>query len=83
MAKPKTPQIGIAAMQALGATLEKPLQEETWDYLMNKSRDQDMFYFFIGLNINYKTRHFLVEKFKADYELVRIIVSCVLLEQFS
>ena len=45
---------------------------ETWDYLNTKSRDQDLFYYFIGLQQNHKTRHFLVENFRKDYEKVNI-----------
>lgn len=37
---------------------------------MTKSRDQDLFYYFTGLQMNYKTRHFLVEHFRKDYEEV-------------
>ena len=44
---------------------------------MTKSRDQDLFYFFSGLNENYGSRHFLAEKFKANYDAVRLLLSCV------
>ena len=37
---------------------------------MTKSRDQDLFYFFIGLQTNPKTRHFLVNRFRDDYDNV-------------
>lgn len=70
IAKPKTPQIALAAMQSLGATEEKALQEDAWDYLMNKSRDQDIFWYMLGLRDNHKTRRFLAEKFKANYDIV-------------
>ena len=48
----------------------RALAEETWEYIMTKSRDQDIFYFFSGLQSNPKTRHFLVEHFRKDYDKV-------------
>lgn len=71
IAKPATPQMGIAAMRAMGATDDAALREETWEYIMTKSRDQDLFYFFVGLQENPKSRHFLAEKFKENYDDVR------------
>ena len=38
---------------------------------MTKSRDQDLFYYFVGLSMNPHTRHFLVKKFRQDYDAVR------------
>ncbi|KIP07998.1 hypothetical protein PHLGIDRAFT_105051 [Phlebiopsis gigantea 11061_1 CR5-6] len=66
--KPKTPQMGIAAMRAMGAPTDRALRDETWDYLMNKCRDQDIFYFFAGLLDNYGARHYVGEQFKGAYD---------------
>ena len=38
---------------------------------MNKSRDQDLFYYFSGLHENTATRHFLIDNFRKDYDTVR------------
>ncbi|GJE96509.1 aminopeptidase [Phanerochaete sordida] len=64
----KTPQVKRAAMVALGATRDRDLQEETWSYIMTKARDQDLYSYFAGLQGNPTARHFLAEKFKADYD---------------
>jgi len=69
-AKPQTPQMGNAAMTALGASADKALQETTWKYIMTKARDQDLYYFFVGLQRNHTARRFLVENFKADYDVL-------------
>ena len=71
--KPKTPQMGIAAMRAMGAPTDRALQDETWDYLMNKCRDQDIFYFFAGLLDNYGARHYVAEQFKGACDVVRAL----------
>ena len=47
---------------------------------MSKSRDQDLFYFFSGMNENYKSRHFLAEKFKENYDAVRYSVTQSMLQ---
>lgn len=39
---------------------------------MKKSKDQDIFYYFFGLYDNPDTRHFLVDNFRRDYELVSL-----------
>ncbi|KAJ3554813.1 hypothetical protein NM688_g2912 [Phlebia brevispora] len=64
----KNPSIKISAMRAMGAPKDLSLAEETWNYILNKSRDQDIFYYFGGLAANHKTRHFLLEHFKKSYE---------------
>ncbi|KAJ3551896.1 hypothetical protein NM688_g4446 [Phlebia brevispora] len=64
----KNPSIRISAIHAMGAPKDLTLAEETWDYILNKSRDQDIFYHFGGLAVNHKTRHFLLEHLKQSYE---------------
>lgn len=58
-------------MCAIGATKDLALAEETWEHVMTKSRDQDIFYYFAGLHFNPKTRHFLVQSFRKNYDAVR------------
>lgn len=40
--KPKTPTAANAAMKAVGATQDVDLLNKTYDYILNKSRDQDV-----------------------------------------
>lgn len=42
--------------------------EETWKYVMTKTRDQDLMVFFRGFFANHNKRHFLVNKFREDYD---------------
>lgn len=69
---PKNPMSGVHAMRTLGATTDMDLARETFDYLMTKARDQDLFYYFAGLQRNHKTRRFLASAFKEHYQTVRI-----------
>ena len=41
---------------------------ETWQYVMNKSRDQDVPVFFSSFRSNLTKRHFLIDKFKEDFD---------------
>ncbi|EKM55868.1 uncharacterized protein PHACADRAFT_256779 [Phanerochaete carnosa HHB-10118-sp] len=68
--KPPTPQMGNAAMRALGASTDRSLQEETWKFITTRARDQDLYYFFAGLQGNHAARRFLAEKFKTDYDVL-------------
>ncbi|KAF8633724.1 hypothetical protein AX17_004382 [Amanita inopinata Kibby_2008] len=65
--QPKTPTAKIAAIIAMGATEDPKLIKETFDFIMMKSRDQDMMYFFRGLETNFKTRRALAQFFKDEY----------------
>lgn len=56
---------------ALGANQDSVLIKETFDYILNKSRDQDIMYYFRGLQLNFKARRALGDFFKANYETVR------------
>lgn len=48
--KPKTPTAASAAMMAVGATENQGHLEETYEYIMSKSRDQDVSFCY-GLNM--------------------------------
>jgi aminopeptidase 2 len=66
--KPKTPTLGMAAMRAMGANPDPEYVNETFDYILNKSRDQDVIYYFRGLQLNFKARRDLAKFFKDNYD---------------
>lgn len=55
----------------MGATENPELIQKTFDFVMTKSRDQDVLYFFRGLGTNFKARRTLVQFFQNDYDAVR------------
>lgn len=57
---------------AMGATEDPELLQETFQFILNKARDQDVVYFFRGLAVNPKARRPLVQFFKNEYEKVNI-----------
>ena len=44
--------------------------EEVWEYIMTKSRTQNLPSFFRGLQANHGARHFLAQKFKENFDTV-------------
>ncbi|KAI0811123.1 leucyl aminopeptidase [Irpex lacteus] len=70
LGKPKSPTVERAAMRALCASQSTELAEETWKYIMTKSKDSDVPYFFSSFRHNLGKRHFLLEKFRQDYEVL-------------
>ena len=56
---------------AMGSSPDLQLINETLGYIMTKSRDQDVIYFFAGLSRNNKDRRIVVEFFKNNYDAVR------------
>lgn len=66
----KTPTTKLAAIRAMGATNDPVLIAETIDYTLTKSQDQDLKYFFVGLQANFKTRRMLTQMFKDNYETI-------------
>lgn len=62
----------------MGATRDSALINSTLDFMSNKSRDQDVLYFFVGLSRNEGARRLLADFFKKQYDVVRfcIIVDC-------
>ncbi|OCH95247.1 hypothetical protein OBBRIDRAFT_788437 [Obba rivulosa] len=66
--KPKNPASGVNAMRVLGQTADMDLARATFDYILNDARDQDLFYYFMGLQRNYKTRRFVSSAFKEHYQ---------------
>lgn len=69
--KPKNPASGVAAMSCMGATRDIELAKATFQYMMTEARDQDVYYFFGGLQANIVTRRYLTEAFKENYDKVR------------
>ncbi|KAF8921527.1 leucyl aminopeptidase [Mucidula mucida] len=63
----KTPTSKLAAMIALGQTQDPALIQETFDYLLTSSRDQDFVYFLRGLSSNFKSRRQTAQVFKDNY----------------
>ncbi|KAF7792586.1 hypothetical protein EIP86_003680 [Pleurotus ostreatoroseus] len=78
MSKGKTPTSATAAMYALCSTTNPLLIEKTFKILLDEARDQDVIYFFEGLQSNPKTRRALCEFFKEHYELV---LKCIVSER--
>ncbi|KAJ7063121.1 leucyl aminopeptidase [Mycena amicta] len=66
--QPKTPTARIAAIYAMGRTEDAALLEKTFSYILNKSRDQDIIYFFRGLQSNVYARRKVPEFFKSNYD---------------
>ncbi|KAJ7046577.1 leucyl aminopeptidase [Mycena alexandri] len=62
--KPKTP---TARLYAMGSTQDPALLEKTFDYILTKSRDQDIVYFFRGLQTNNLAKKKLAVFFKDNY----------------
>jgi len=66
--KPKNPASGVAAMSCMGSTRDIELAKATFQYMMTEARDQDVYYFFGGLQANIFTRRYLAEAFKENYD---------------
>ncbi|KAJ7905297.1 leucyl aminopeptidase [Mycena olivaceomarginata] len=63
--KPKTP---TARLTAMGSTRDPALLDETFSYILTKSRDQDITYSFRGLQANTHARRRLAAFFKENYD---------------
>jgi hypothetical protein len=55
-------------------TQDVKLIEETFEYLLTNVRDQDVLYFFIGMQENIAARRLLAQFFKDKYDIVRFII---------
>jgi hypothetical protein len=56
----------------MGQSPDPKLIDETLEYILTKARDQDVVYFFGGLNKNSKDHRIVVEFFKKNYDAVRV-----------
>lgn len=61
--------------RAMGATQDKSLLDRTFDFAMNKARDQDVIYFFYGIAPNKKFRRELGRLFEENFDRVRCLAS--------
>jgi len=68
--KPKTPSEKISAIRAMGATEDSALLDETTKFITNKSRDQDIIYFFGGLEGNFTARRKLTKYLQDEYDVL-------------
>ncbi|KJA27394.1 hypothetical protein HYPSUDRAFT_131428 [Hypholoma sublateritium FD-334 SS-4] len=68
--KPKTPSEKTAAILAMGATQDVALLEEMTRFITDKSRDQDIVYFFISLGANFKARRLLTKYLEDNYDVL-------------
>jgi aminopeptidase 2 len=58
----------IQYRSAMGQSPDPKLIDETLEYILTKARDQDVVYFFGGLNKNSKDHRIVVEFFKKNYD---------------
>ncbi|KAI0064922.1 leucyl aminopeptidase [Artomyces pyxidatus] len=65
---PDTPSVKTSAIRALGASPDPQLLETTFDIILTRSRNQDVMYFFHGLQENFKARRFLRASFEKHYD---------------
>jgi hypothetical protein len=66
---------------AMGASNDTTRSRETLSYAMEKSRDQDLIYFFRGVSGNYKTLREVTKFFKENYDTVRHFPTLCLVHQ--
>lgn len=69
-ATPKNPSQGTAALRGLAHTWDAEVLEDAWRYMMEDVRVTDLCYMIAAMGYNPRARRFLVERFKADYELL-------------
>ena len=61
----------------MGATEDAALLDATTKFITNKSRDQDIIYFFGALALNFKARRKLTNYLQDEYDVVSSTVVCV------
>ncbi|PCH39551.1 hypothetical protein WOLCODRAFT_29621 [Wolfiporia cocos MD-104 SS10] len=66
--KPKHPSAGVAAIIGMGSTQDVDVAKDTFKFMMDDARDQDVYLFFAGLGGNPATRRFLAQAFKDNYD---------------
>ncbi|KAJ8469486.1 hypothetical protein ONZ45_g16876 [Pleurotus djamor] len=66
--KPKAPSARTAAIFALCQTQDKAILDATFRYIIDKSRDQDVVYFFRGFESNTFSRRAVGQFFKDNYD---------------
>jgi len=58
---------GVCAITAMGVTQDQTLLDHTFSYILSRSRDQDIIYYFRGMQSNIIARRQLASFFKANY----------------
>ncbi|KIJ69473.1 hypothetical protein HYDPIDRAFT_24310 [Hydnomerulius pinastri MD-312] len=61
------PSAGISAMYAMCASRDKSCISNTEQFILDKARNQDIVYFFMGLQMNYDTRRSSAKFFMDNY----------------
>ncbi|KAK7015031.1 aminopeptidase 1 [Favolaschia claudopus] len=64
---PPTPTARIAAIRAMANTRDPELIDQTFSYILNKSRDQDVVYYWRGFQSNIHARRQIATFFKQNY----------------
>ncbi|KAJ7172678.1 leucyl aminopeptidase [Mycena filopes] len=77
--KPPTPTARLYEIYAMGSTQDPVLLEKTFGYILTKSRDQDIMYFFRGLQGNNLAKKKLAEFFKENYATASFILDAIAL----
>ena len=67
----------------MGATQDLELAKKTLDFILTKSKDQDVYQFFSGLGANFKTRRLLTKFFQDEYDVVRDLLWRSILERID
>ncbi|KIK95297.1 hypothetical protein PAXRUDRAFT_140992 [Paxillus rubicundulus Ve08.2h10] len=62
------PSVGISAMYAMCASKDKSCIRDTEQFILLKARNQDIVYFFSGLQMNYDTRRRSAKFFMDNYQ---------------
>ncbi|KAF8841202.1 hypothetical protein BDN67DRAFT_902084 [Paxillus ammoniavirescens] len=62
------PSVGISAMYAMCASKDRSCISDTEQFILNKARNQDIVYFFSGLQMNYDTRRRSAKFFMDNYK---------------
>jgi len=56
----------------MGSTEDPELLKETFQFILDRAKDQDVMYFFRELGANFKSRRLLAQFFKEQYDVVSI-----------
>lgn len=64
---PKTPATKLAAISGMGSAEDPDLLKETFQFILDKAKDQDVLYFFRELSTNSKARRSLAQFFRDQY----------------
>jgi aminopeptidase 2 len=58
----------------MGSTEDPALVQATFQFILDKAKDQDVIYFFRELNTNSKARRSLAQFFEDNYDVVSFVV---------